>query len=315
MIVAEPEILNGERLQALADVCIATRAKLEHHPSHPRMPIALIDDSLSLDPASLQLVRAASIIFVYNEFLDVFFNRIVPKLDHPFVVITNGGDHEFGERFRVALDRASLLRHAFAVNATMVHAKLSAIPIGLGNSHWPHGDTAAVARTTALKLSKKSGIYVNFDVGTNPSVRGPILATLTKNQFAHVVRKQMPGRTAGDLLRMVLGRHPKVRMEEPLAFEAYLTDLAQWSFCASPPGNGVDCHRTWEALYLGVIPVLTQAPIGLLSGLPHIMVDDFATVNERSLDEQRRAMGESLELEKLTLSYWRERITKAAKPS
>ncbi len=30
----------------------------------------------------------------------------------------------------------------------------------------------------------------------------------------------------------------------------------QYSFWLSPRGNGIDCHRTWEALYLDVIPIV-----------------------------------------------------------
>jgi hypothetical protein len=29
-------------------------------------------------------------------------------------------------------------------------------------------------------------------------------------------------------------------------------------FVPSPAGNGLDCHRTWEALYLGAIPVVLK---------------------------------------------------------
>jgi len=38
----------------------------------------------------------------------------------------------------------------------------------------------------------------------------------------------------------------------------YRRILRQAGLVASPPGNGADCHRTWEALYLGVAPVVKR---------------------------------------------------------
>jgi hypothetical protein len=29
-------------------------------------------------------------------------------------------------------------------------------------------------------------------------------------------------------------------------------------FVVSPPGNGYDCHRTWEAIYLGAVPIVLK---------------------------------------------------------
>jgi hypothetical protein len=36
----------------------------------------------------------------------------------------------------------------------------------------------------------------------------------------------------------------------------YLRELAEHRFCLCIRGNGVDTHRFWESLYLGVIPVI-----------------------------------------------------------
>jgi hypothetical protein len=44
-----------------------------------------------------------------------------------------------------------------------------------------------------------------------------------------------------------------------LSFEKYLTTLASYKYAICPPGNGVDCHRIWECLYLGVIPILLHS--------------------------------------------------------
>lgn len=47
-------------------------------------------------------------------------------------------------------------------------------------------------------------------------------------------------------------------------------------FVASPAGNGLDCHRTWEAIYLGVVPIVENNRMNKYFkslGLPMILVD------------------------------------------
>ena len=47
----------------------------------------------------------------------------------------------------------------------------------------------------------------------------------------------------------------KIRVPE------YLRTLGQHRFVLSPRGNGLDAHRTWEALMVGTIPIcLMMAP-------------------------------------------------------
>jgi hypothetical protein len=84
--------------------------------------------------------------------------------------------------------------------------------------------------------------------------------------------------------------------------------MAQWRFCVSPPGNGIDCHRTWEALYLGVIPVVVSSAGGLLDHLPCIIVDDIAAVTLEGLEAALLNLNGPFAWGKLTLSYWRKRI-------
>ena len=38
-----------------------------------------------------------------------------------------------------------------------------------------------------------------------------------------------------------------------------MSELSSYKFALSPEGNGIDCHRTWECLYLGVIPIVKKS--------------------------------------------------------
>ena len=55
--------------------------------------------------------------------------------------------------------------------------------------------------------------------------------------------------------------------------------LRQSQFVLSPPGNGADCHRTWEALYMGAVPIVLKKfwPFEQ-SDLPVLVVEDWEDV-------------------------------------
>jgi hypothetical protein len=46
-------------------------------------------------------------------------------------------------------------------------------------------------------------------------------------------------------------------------------------FVPSPAGNGLDCHRTWEALYLGAIPVVLKSEFWGDSTWPVLVINDW----------------------------------------
>jgi hypothetical protein len=81
---------------------------------------------------------------------------------------------------------------------------------------------------------------------------------------------------------------------------------AKHAFVLSPYGNGMDCHRTWEALCLGAIPVVRGHMFDdLYKDLPVLIVDNWRDVNEEVLIKtmQQVADGE-FNYDKLTLTYW-----------
>lgn len=91
----------------------------------------------------------------------------------------------------------------------------------------------------------------------------------------------------------------------------------QYAFVVSPPGEGIDCHRTWEALCLGCIPILFSTPLDdLFEDLPVLIVKSWINVTrvllERTVQEYKKkyARGE-FRMEKLTLKYWTELIREA----
>lgn len=68
-------------------------------------------------------------------------------------------------------------------------------------------------------------------------------------------------------------------------FETYISCLNQFKFVASPPGRGIDTHRTWEALMCGCIPIIMSGPHDyLFENLPVVIINDWSIISEEYLN-------------------------------
>jgi hypothetical protein len=86
--------------------------------------------------------------------------------------------------------------------------------------------------------------------------------------------------------------------------------MIKYAFVISPHGNGLDCHRTWEALALGCIPIVKSSGIDrLFDDLPVWIVQTWNEVNlENMKDKIEEFKNKTFNYEKLTLTYWKSKI-------
>jgi hypothetical protein len=165
--------------------------------------------------------------FCRTNYLEWFFENDAPR--GSFTLITHNSDWPVGSRHRRHLRRRGLLW--YATNVDLDHPRLHPIPLGIANPHWPHGDTTAFRRVLVRPPAKRQLFDVSFSLETNAVER--------RRCLEETGLEPMP----------------------PLPFAAYLERLASSWFCISPAGHGVDCHRTWEALYAGTIPVVLRSRV------------------------------------------------------
>lgn len=71
----------------------------------------------------------------------------------------------------------------------------------------------------------------------------------------------------------------------PITPKAYRNYIESSHYVISPPGNGPDCHRTWEALYLDAIPIVKKEfwPFKNLS-LPVLQIEDWSSISRSHVD-------------------------------
>jgi hypothetical protein len=91
--------------------------------------------------------------------------------------------------------------------------------------------------------------------------------------------------------------------------QSFINQL-EYAYVISPHGNGLDCHRTWEALVLGCIPIVKSSCLDqLYDELPVLIVEDWSDISQELLEETVKVFKEQkFNYEKLTLKYWMDKI-------
>jgi hypothetical protein len=97
----------------------------------------------------------------------------------------------------------------------------------------------------------------------------------------------------------------------------------QYPFWLSPRGNGLDCHRTWEAFYLDIIPIVWNSTLNpLFVDLPVIILNDWREITEQFLRTKLNEIAKEkikspsiYQFDKLRFSYWRHLILNKSRHS
>lgn len=194
---------------------------------------------------------------IFKEEVDL--KRILYSLSNPFSLILHNNDHWFGKEHLWMFDIPKL-KKIYSQNTTITHERLVPLPIGIANSMWEWGNLDEWKTIEPLE-EKDHNIYFNFTIeGGCRDVKRPDCYNKFKS----------------------LG----VPWLESLDYSSYLKDLNNYKFLVSPEGNGIDCHRTWEALYLKVIPIVDRNPVTEFYSkyFPMVLVDNWSKFSLKELD-------------------------------
>jgi hypothetical protein len=225
-------------------------------------------------------VSKGNTIFVKTDYLETFFTQLHPLIPEPYILLTHNSDFPAPGHYGPMLEDPKLIVW-FAQNVeNFSHPKLHPLPIGIANRRWEHGNPSVFDEVRSRLFSKEIPLYMNFTVQNCFSERLGIYNRFINEPFCVAA--------------------PTKRMEE------YLADLAKSCFVLSPRGNGLDCHRTWEALYLRAIPIVRTSSIdSLFEGLPVIIIEDWKEVTESFLEKKYQEMeSKPYQWEKLDAGYW-----------
>lgn len=156
----------------------------------------------------------------------------------------------------------------------------------------------AIRDTIAPLRERPARVYANFHLNMDSFLRSQ-----------EALKRRQARQEAWDVLRdaafMDFERHQTPRNE---VWRRHV-DVA---FEASPHGNGLDCHRTWEALLLKTVPIVKTSVLDpIYDGLPVVIVEDWREVTTEALEAWREKYGEAFDgpiPEVLFSNHWIERF-------
>lgn len=288
--------------------------KSASHRSH--IPVSDFD---GLDPGWYSKLYPHCILHVCPNALPSFVSKVLPNINIPFKLITNNSDSTIPDDFQTDSDtllNSHLLETWFAQNCVGTHPKFVKIPIGLDyHSMRPNPNE----RKKMVWESKQ-----NHQWGTK---KHPIEQEWELRNFKNMSKPfwERQAKAYANFQFSINNKYNRYgRTDRPSAMENVPKDLVfyqpfkatrdicwrnmvEHAFVISPHGNGLDCHRTWEALCLGCIPIVKSSGIdSLFDDLPVWIVRDWKDV---TLDVMKQKIEEfkskSFKYEKLTLAYWR----------
>jgi len=290
--------LSGEKFSSLCDVSIYPQNYLDMFPNCGEYTNRIIYINEEITDNQLEKIEGSSSFFVKTEYLNFFKDSILPLIDDnkKIVLVTHNSDKGITTTdtcHKYLLDNPKIHKWlaqnvAFECNKDY-YPKLIGIPIGLENSQWKGSNFNVLRDIIRSENLEKTGLmYFNFNTKTNSGVRNGIRKTLLKNGFEESESKE---------------------------WREYLRDMSRHKFVVSPPGNGLDCHRTWEALYLGSIPIVQNNSLKKhFEDLPIVFVDDWNNITPDFLESEynnKFANSDSCcyrNYEKLTIGYWKNKI-------
>lgn len=285
-------------LIAAFSLCSITNINATHSSSYPFISgntfrsicNHIVDETgIPFDP---QTVKNGDIIFLKTDMAKTFFSSLHPQISARYILITHNSDLSpislsaadhppIPTPLDTYLDDPKIIVW-FAQNIDHQHPKLKPIPIGVANSHWRHGNVSILqqrVREIPSFESRKDTVYINCPSNSHPDRIEAVKIFSNKSFCYHV---------------------------SPKPFSSYLAEMSQFKFVLSPPGNGFDCHRTWEALLMGCIPIIKHSPLdSLYEELPVIFVHDWHEINPEFLQQQLvDIQNKKIKLEKLYADYW-----------
>lgn len=274
----------------------------DHHNRHPESSNRHIDPDILDGLKDFDTIHICSWLTITR-----FVKEFVPKLTKKVIMVTNDsdmdapifekpvgpGDDIAKEEIRAFLE-SDLCVHWFTQNCTLEHPKVSPMPIGM-DYHSASGQYSPLEQEQTLNqiariarpLEQRALIcYGNYHFG----IHGKYYTQERIDCFNQVPRNLC------------------YYEQQPVPRYQTWMNQSHCVFVLSPAGGGMDCHRTWEALLLGCIPVLRRlhpAFDKMFDDLPVLFVDHWSDINEELLKTTlEKFKGRTFNLKKLTLEYW-----------
>ena len=301
---------------------VSSRGLLKSCSFHSNNPISSCnsDNQYLLDMISSSNMFDGMTIYVCSELLNYFILFILPDIRHKFILVSGDSDlispsESIKEEslFHSLINNNNLIKW-FSQNITinsLFNNKIIQLPIGLDYhtimNHpfhpWNHNKGAKYlpiqqehmilnCRINSKPFSKREiKIYANFSLQNDRFKDRINIQTSIPKNLLHLINNDVP------------------RIE-------YFKDIIQFAFVISPYGNGLDCHRTWETLCLGSIPIVRAKVFSkMFENLPVLFVNEWTDINKELLENTiTEFTSKVFDYNKLRLKFWTDQFCISEQP-
>lgn len=267
----------------------------------------LVSSTSYIDPILFDNLRYGDSVYICTAALSNFVNMFLPKLSTPIVLVSGDSDDSIGNDNSIPFQNmtkpisndiinsilsSSFILKWFPQNCLLTHKKIVPLPIGLD---YHTMTTNKIWGTTKSPLKQESDIkqLINIPFSKRKTM---IYSTINFNL------------SRGDRMEAYDKINKDIIYYEPIPIERDESHKKQieYAFVLSPYGMGPDCHRTWEALVLGCIPIIKSSNMDpLFNDLPVLLVNDWADLTLELLKQTLQKFSTmNFNKEKLNLNYY-----------
>lgn len=268
------EFIQGEKFYALADF-VYTGEKAEHGET---------DWNYQRPTFDIKKLKDTNIVYFHTMYKDSFLN-LIKDLPNKFILISSNSDVNINSVDNLP----SNVIKWYSQNVNVIDDRLECLPVGLENSRW-YPEFRKIEKTRSKMSEKKNErnlLYINHNINNNAKERREPYILFQGKKWATIEYKQ-----------------------NGIDFDNYIDNVYNHKFVLTPEGNGTDTHRRWECFYLNTIPVEKRNNNNkYLEDLPICFVNKWSDITEEFLlKEYDRIKGQTWNMEKIDMDYWRKRI-------
>ncbi len=277
----------------------SSRGLLKSCISHNLNPVS---SSGHIDSNLLESHTRGGTIYVCTNALINFSENYLELLDSPFKLVTGDSDEPINnlilqhDTVKKILDHPLLIKW-YAQNMVADHPKLHSLPIGMDyHTMWEHPGVWGLVKQSPIAQERA---LINI-LSNSPDLENRIFAGYCNWHFAI---------DRGDRRECL----DQIDKSISLIEKNHLPRISSWQrqaecmFVVSPEGAGIDCHRTWEALLLGCIPVVKTNKLSkLFEELPVVVIDEWNDFNSEFMIQQLNILRmKKFDFSQLFSAYWR----------
>lgn len=271
---------------------------------NPRSSISLLNQYTN----NINMFVDGTTIYICTRALRNFIQTLLNQINFKFILVTGDCDENCytdvlnESDFNIFINNPKLI-HWFSQNCISKHDKLTKIPVGL-DYHTISNNKIPSWGPQMTPLEQEEEL-IQLRHSMKPFYERKYLTTAYSNFHFQIHTRY--GYDRIDAIKSILKELVYYEPTQTTRANSWKTQL-QYAFVVSPHGGGYDCHRTWEALLLGCIPITKTSSIdSLFEDLPVLIVKEWGDITEELLKQTVLNYQEKINtfnFDKLLLSYW-----------